>query len=869
MSASPQFGLGPDGFYPKSQSQIISEISTSIQTQFGSSAYLGADSVWAKLIGIVAERQALLWQLGQSIYQAQFPSGSEGIAVDNLLALSSLQRLPATPSVTDPTPARAADGTTLYGLVLYGTVGTTIPKGALISTSSTPSQTFTLDAPVTIQAAVNAQQTLILSDVPTQGTYALTLVNAGTTLTTRTVPFSAQANVSQLSFATPPSSGSFAFMLGSNLIGPLPANVTAAQLQAILVAMGGTLASATVTSTTAGFAISWGQGVYNPLVQTAPVSISFASSPITGSFALNVGGTVSAPIVAPFSAATIQAALLAMGYQRARVASAGTNAFALNIDRPVVPTVSIAQNTTGAAATVASFNTTGSALGAVDSLQGVLNNLLNPTSNLRPYSDAVVIPSATGFALTFGAGPPRTGEPSSAATPIGLIVVNQSSLQKGNAIVNLSVTGVASGSPAQGVGSATATVNGPNLAAAGVLSVISSPSAGWSSVTNQLDVLPGSLVESDQDALIRRNSQLSSRANGPLPSIIGKVSLLPGVSNVAGFVNATDAAIQILTFAQVPTSGSFALLLSGGQTAAIPYSANAGGIQQAINAVPGYQNVNVTGNVAYALNIDFNGSYGGQSQALIQVVSNTTGVAIATAYGRPSRAIELVVQGGDTAQIAQTIFNSTAAGISTYGSPAAVTTGSTASNSAVITVASAVGIVPGLVISGLGIQPGARVVSVAGAQVTLSSNAVGAYSGVTLTFTNAVTVRDVYGNASQIAFSRPTPLLFYVTVSLLTDQYRTPGVPASGANSASQFQPSTMAQIQRDIVAIGNATPIGGLVIGFGTKGLIGAFNEIPGVVGYTVTFGTSPNPTSNQNVQMLPTQVATFQQALVSVSYS
>jgi hypothetical protein len=189
--------------------------------------------------------------------------------------------------------------------------------------------------------------------------------------------------------------------------------------------------------------------------------------------------------------------------------------------------------------------------------------------------------------------------------------------------------------------------------------------------------------------------------------------------------------------------------------------------------------------------------------SLIIVTSNTTGVAMSVAFGRPGKSIEIVVQGGDNTAIANAILASKDAGIQTYGN------------------------------------------------------------------TGPILVYDSNGDPFNIYFSRPTEVVIYINLTMLTDTYNIPGNPGSGLNPLAKFSPESISTIQEDLVNIGNAFKIGGIVIGFGTEGLIGAFNAVPGIIDYTMYFGTSPNPTMDVNINLLPEQVAVFETFNIAVSYS
>ena len=201
----------------------------------------------------------------------------------------------------------------------------------------------------------------------------------------------------------------------------------------------------------------------------------------------------------------------------------------------------------------------------------------------------------------------------------------------------------------------------------------------------------------------------------------------------------------------------------------------------------------MSGSFAANFTLDFNGSFGGQAQPLVGITSNSLGVAVNLAFGRPGHSVEIVVEGGADLDIANSIFASKPGGIQTYG-------------------------------------------------------------------TVQQQVFDNYGNPYTISFSRPTVVPIYVTVVLQTD-LTTAVTPT--------FIPGSVTTIQTDIVTIGNEVGIGGTIIGFGTNGLIGAFNNVPGILNYSLYFGRSPNPSTNSNIILQPEEVPSFQTFLTAVSYT
>jgi uncharacterized phage protein gp47/JayE len=701
------YGVIASGFLPMTQQNIIDNLNTQLSAAYGQQVNTSPESNLGVLVGILSEPMALLWQVTEAVYWSAFPAGAEGVAVDNQLAQQGLRRLPASPTVTNPTTAKSAIGTTLRGLVLGGTPGRVITARSLILTTDPTPFTFTLDSDTSIEASTNGVQNIVLSSTPTSGSVELSIVDTlGTTLTTPT-------------------------------------------------------------------------------------------------------------LMAPLTASSIQTAI---------------------------------------------------------------NALQDPANSTFYFSDVVVTGSGSSFIVSFGAGTPLTGNPSSGAIaqpPIAIVSNSLITVSGGiTTAVNAATVVVEEGSPAQGVGSATCTQNGPVSVAAGSLSVIGSPQSGWASVTNQIDCIPGTNTESDADAMLRKAANQYINGSRTVASIASRVQAVSGVISVVHFENKTNCAVQNINFSTTPTTGSYALQFQLGRTSSISPTASAADIQAAINSISGY-NVVVTGNVEFGFIVDFNGSQGGQAQPLIQVVLNTTAVNVEVTFGRPPHSFEIVVEGGADVDVATAIQSAQPDGIGSYGAPSSVVTGNATGGSSTLTVASVTNIGIGNQVSGPGILTGTSVVSL-GANVLLSQPAGVSGSG-TYTFTNAITLSDSQGNLEVIAFSRPIQVLPFLAVSLLTDYYNVPGNSSSGINPSAQFSPANIPTLQQDLVGIGSEVPMGGLIVGQGSNGLVGAFNNVPGIIGYAlaIAIGSQPtmpsaiSPTVPPNIRLLPEQLATFEVINVTVSWS
>jgi uncharacterized phage protein gp47/JayE len=91
------YGLTLAGLKIKPFDVIVKEIQDDLSSKLGS-IDLGSRSVFSTIINIVAEREALVWQLAQEAYNAMYPDTAEGISLDNVCAINGLARSIATNS---------------------------------------------------------------------------------------------------------------------------------------------------------------------------------------------------------------------------------------------------------------------------------------------------------------------------------------------------------------------------------------------------------------------------------------------------------------------------------------------------------------------------------------------------------------------------------------------------------------------------------------------------------------------------------------------------------------------------------------------------------------------------------------------------
>lgn len=154
-----QYGLLASGFSGKPQSVCRTEITAAIQALRGPSFDMSDGSLMGQWAGILSEREAALWDLGQAIDASQDVDKATGGSQDDACALTGTFR----------SAARSSQVT----ITFTGVPTTVIPQGTTVATVST-SQPFVTTAPKTIVALISWSTGLV---VPT----GARVTNAGNT----------------------------------------------------------------------------------------------------------------------------------------------------------------------------------------------------------------------------------------------------------------------------------------------------------------------------------------------------------------------------------------------------------------------------------------------------------------------------------------------------------------------------------------------------------------------------------------------------------------------------------------------------------------------------------------------------------------
>src|SRR5690242_5839308 len=92
----PPYGVTSTGFNAPTLDEIIADIDTSLRASLGNGLNLIAPSVFATLIGILAEREFSQWLAQEAVYNSQYPNTASDQSLDNVCTITGTLRDPAT-----------------------------------------------------------------------------------------------------------------------------------------------------------------------------------------------------------------------------------------------------------------------------------------------------------------------------------------------------------------------------------------------------------------------------------------------------------------------------------------------------------------------------------------------------------------------------------------------------------------------------------------------------------------------------------------------------------------------------------------------------------------------------------------------------
>lgn len=144
-----EYGVTANGFNAKRLADIKIEIENKLKAELGENINLLPESVLGQLIGIFSERESLIWELAEAVYNSQYPDTAESHNLDNVVAITGITRHAATKSI-------------IKNQILFGNVGTVVPKGTIFSVDGNPSARFITDTdsePISLEGETSVDLT--------------------------------------------------------------------------------------------------------------------------------------------------------------------------------------------------------------------------------------------------------------------------------------------------------------------------------------------------------------------------------------------------------------------------------------------------------------------------------------------------------------------------------------------------------------------------------------------------------------------------------------------------------------------------------------------------------------------------------------
>lgn len=132
----PEYGLTPQGVEIKRLDTIADEIHTALSDAWGVNTRQDPQSFINVLVTNYADQIADLWEFGQQLYYAMYPSTAEGVDLDNAAQYGGTTR---------EQPAKS-----YYRILCTGADGTVLPAGTMIASDTNPRTNLTIEEPAEI-----------------------------------------------------------------------------------------------------------------------------------------------------------------------------------------------------------------------------------------------------------------------------------------------------------------------------------------------------------------------------------------------------------------------------------------------------------------------------------------------------------------------------------------------------------------------------------------------------------------------------------------------------------------------------------------------------------------------------------------------
>ena len=162
------YGLTSTGWVSKPFAVCQTEWQAALRVIYGDDLDLEPESFFGRLCAHAAERESLLWELGEGIVAAFDPDAAPGTLLDSLMALTGALRLAASPSTTTVT--------------LTGVPTTVVAAGKIVSNAGNTASRFDTATSATIAAltAWVGGTSYVIGDRRYNGSNAYVCITAGT-----------------------------------------------------------------------------------------------------------------------------------------------------------------------------------------------------------------------------------------------------------------------------------------------------------------------------------------------------------------------------------------------------------------------------------------------------------------------------------------------------------------------------------------------------------------------------------------------------------------------------------------------------------------------------------------------------------------
>jgi len=153
------FGLDEFGLEIKTIDTIKTEMRDKFRSVMGQGINVDERALLGQIIGVTSEREALVWEVLEQIYNSQYPDTAEGVPLDNVASITGTIRKDPTKSIGIAT--------------LIGTAGINVPALSVVSVLGNSSSRFLTDTAALILPGTDEIQTVAFLQVPDGGTFQL------------------------------------------------------------------------------------------------------------------------------------------------------------------------------------------------------------------------------------------------------------------------------------------------------------------------------------------------------------------------------------------------------------------------------------------------------------------------------------------------------------------------------------------------------------------------------------------------------------------------------------------------------------------------------------------------------------------------